>query len=60
MSFLKEMAGWFTVQPNIVSTDTQSGRRIESFRINGVCILSGLILEKMDELSFPRDKANCL
>ena len=32
---------------------------IESVHIKGVSVLSGLNLEKMYELSFPRNKATC-
>ena len=37
--------------------DTQGA--IDSVRINRVSVVSGLKLEKMWELSFPRNKANC-
>ena len=40
-----------------VNTDTEGVK--ESVRINGLSVLSGLNLEKMKGLSFPRDKANC-
>ena len=35
------------------------GGGIESVRIHGVSVSSGLNLEKCKGLSFPRNKANC-
>ena len=46
---------YFTVEP--VHTDTEE--TIESVRINSVPVLSGLNIEKMYWISFPRDKVNC-
>ena len=45
------------IQSNPVNTDIEGS--VESVCINEVSVLSGLNLEKMKGLSFPRDKANC-
>ena len=46
---------YVTVEP----VDKYTEGTIDSVRINSVSVLSGLNLEKMYGLSFPRDKANC-
>ena len=46
------------VQSNTVNKDSDEGA-IESVCFNGVSVLSGLSVEKMQGLSFPRNKANC-
>ena len=45
------------IQSNPVNTDIEGS--VESVCINEVSVLSGLNLEKMKGLSFPRDKTNC-
>jgi len=45
------------IQSDLVNTDIEGS--VESVRINEVSVLSGLNLEKMKGVFFPRDKANC-
>ena len=58
-NILKQATNFQTkLQSNPVNMDSEGA--IESVHINRVSVISGLNLEKMKGLSFPRDKANCL